>query len=233
MTTMTIVLYAVHAALAIVCIVGWRVELGRVRGWRIDPGKPFPDWVKRFYAVGEGPLVVLGTSQETSFDHVSAAPELESAGFELQGEGGVRVEVPKGTKIQIRAVDGASRKPLDAITKGAMVKPRFTFEVPPTVPLYTFAEPDRAKQAPYRGSSLPMFGRGDKPLVLAGEPVALVGTPLPGCWLFVLFAFVGVGAVLASVGMTEASWALAAVAALLLVFGGAAMPSRPPAQLRP
>lgn len=226
------VLYAIHATLAIVCLVGWRVELGRVRRWRIDPTQPFPDWIKRFYAAGDGPLVVLGTSEETSFDHVSTAPELESAGFELRAEDGGRVAVPKGTKVQIRAVDGASRKPVDAITKGSTIKPRFTFEVPPTVPLYTFDSPDRAKQAPYRASSLPVLGGGGKALVLAGEPVALVGTALPGCWLFVLFAFVGIGAALAAVGLTEASWGLAAVAAILLVIGGAAMPAAPPSQPR-
>jgi len=222
-----VILYAIFAAQTLACLVGWRVESARAKAWQLDPQKRAPKSIKRFLAVGEGPWIVLGTSHEESFENVTANPEVLADGFSLRDDDGAVVQVPKGTKVTIRALDGARRTPLDAITSGGVVKPRFTFEVPPDLALYTFNPDARRAIGPYRGGVAAIL-RADKPLVLAGEPSALVGTLFPGCWLVVLFLFVGGGAVATALGATAVGWVAAGLATFLLLAGRGALPEPPP-----
>jgi hypothetical protein len=221
------ILYAIFSLLAVACVVGWRVESARAKAWQLDPEKRAPKSVKRFHAVGDGQWVVLGISNESSFENVSANPEVLSEGFSLRDESGAVVQVPKGTKVTIRGLDGARRAPLDAITTGGEVKPRFTFEVPPELALYTFDPDAKRSIGPYRGGAAAIV-RGDKPFFLAGEPSALVGTLFPGCWLIVLFSFVGGGAIAAAFGLVTLAWVAAGAAAFLLLAGYGALPEPPP-----
>ncbi len=223
-----VILYAIFAVQTLACLVGWRVESARAKAWQLDPDKRVPKSVKRFYAVGDGPWVVLGTSHETSFEKVTASPEVHAEGFSLRDDHGTVVQVPKGTKVTIRALDGARRTPLDAITSGGAVKPRFTFEVPPDLALYTFNPDAKRAIGPYRGGVAAIL-RADKPLFLAGEPSALIGTLLPGCWLVVLFLFVAGGAAATALGATAVGWVAAGLATFLLLAGWGALPERPPA----
>ena len=229
---MVILLYAIFALLAGACLVGWRVESARAKAWQLDPGKRTPKSVKCLHAVGDGPWVVLGVSHETSFNNVNANPELLSEGFSLRDETGAIIQVPKGTKVTIRGLDGARRTPLDAITSGGSVTPRFTFEVSPELALYTFDPAAKRSIGPYRGGAAAII-KGDKPFFLAGEPSALVGTLFPGCWLVLLFTFVagGVGAV--AFGLVALAWVAAGLGALLLLIGWGALPEPPPSGERP
>jgi hypothetical protein len=222
-----VILYAIFGALTVACLVGWRVESVRAKAWQLDPEKRAPKSVKLLHAVGDGPWVVLGISHESSFDNVSANPEVTSEGFSLRDENGAVLQVPKGTKVTIRGLDGARRAPLDALTSGGEVKPRFTFEVPPDLALYTFDPHAKRSIGPYRGGAAAII-RGDKPFFLAGEPSALVGTLFPGCWLVVLFSFVGGGAVAAAFGLIALAWVAAGVATFLLLAGWGALPEPPP-----
>jgi hypothetical protein len=220
---------AAFAALAVVCLIGWRVEVARAKAWQVDPNKTIPRSVVKLFAVGPGPWVLLGTSQETSYEHVSASPEVEASGFELRDETGSVFSVAKGTKLQIRSMDGARRAPVDAITSGGVVRPRFTLEVSPDHPLYALKPSEKRSATAYRGGALPALGGGGKPFVLAGEPGAVVGGLFPGCWLLLLGPFVGGGVALALLGLTGPSWVVASIATVLMLFGWIALPERPPA----
>jgi hypothetical protein len=216
--------------LVVLCVVGWRIESRRVKGWQLGSETRLPKNARKLFIAGTEPWVVLGTSEESSFENISANPEIESAGFEAKDESGATFAVPSGTKVQIRSIEGARRAPLDAITKGGVVRPRFTLELKPGTVVYTLAPPPKeAATALYRAGSTPLLGLGEKLLVLSGTPGALAGTAFPGCWLMILFPF-GLGGLLAAVlGVSELGWIAIGVGAALTVFGFGALPERPPA----
>jgi hypothetical protein len=216
--------------LVVVCLVGWRIESKRVKGWQLGPDTRLPKHARKLFISGPEPWVVLGTSEETSFENISANPEIESAGFEAKDESGATFEVPSGAKVQIRSIEGARRAPLDAITKGGVVRPRFTLELKPGTVVYTTAPaPKDAPTALYRAGSTPLLGVGGKQLVLSGSAGALAGTAFPGCWLMILIPF-GLGGLLAAaIGLVEIGWIAIGVGVALTVFGFGALPEPPPA----
>jgi hypothetical protein len=67
-----------------------------------------------------------------------------------------------------------------------------------------------------------------KPLVLAANPVGLVGQVFPGCWLMILLPFVFGGALMAVLDVEGGAWAMAGIAATLMVVGAGALPEKPP-----
>lgn len=222
------------AALVVTCLVGWRIESRRVKGWQLAPDTRLPKHARKLFITGPGPWVVLGTSEEASFENISANPEIESAGFEAKDESGATFAIPQGTKVQIRSVDGARRAPLDAITKGGVVRPRFTLELEPGAVVYTTASPPKdAPTALYRASSTPLLGAGGKQLILSGTPGALAGTAFPGCWLLILFPFGLGGLIAAGLGIIQLGWFAIGVGAALTVFGFGALPEKPPTDPAP
>lgn len=136
----------------------------------------------------------------------------------------------KGSKVEIRFVEGARRTPLDAITTGGKVRPRFTFEVAPDKALYTFdPKSKRGVTTMYRGGDPEVLGGTGGTIILAGEPGRLIGSVAPGCWLAILGPVVGVGVILAIVGATDFAWAAIGIAMFFVAVGWIAFPDRPPA----
>ncbi|NUO54158.1 MAG: hypothetical protein HOV80_35370 [Polyangiaceae bacterium] len=222
------------AALVVFCLVGWRIESKRVKGWQLGPDTRLPKHARKLFISGGEPWVVLGISEESSFENISAPPEIESSGFEAKDESGATFSVSAGTKVQIRSIEGARRAPLDAITKGGVVRPRFTLELKPGAVVYTTAPaPKEAPTALYRAGSTPLLGIGGKQLVLSGTPGALAGTAFPGCWLLILFPFGLGGLIAAGLGVIELGWIAIGVGAALTVFGFAALPEKPPTEPAP
>ncbi len=220
---------AFFAVLAVLCLVGWRVEGARVDAWQGNPKTGQPKSVRRLFAVGAAPWVRLGNSEEQSFETVSANPTLTSAGFELRSEDGETLKVPIGVKVQVRSIDGARRVPLEAITSGGAVRPRFTFEVPPDLALFTTHKQRERALVAYRSSAAVLDITGGQPLVLTSSPGSLIAGAYPGCWLMILVPFVIGGALSAWLVGPPAALTAGLTALVLMLIGWAALPERPPA----
>lgn len=211
------------AVLTLLCLAGYRLE--RARAGRPSPRGP----CLAVRAVGTEQWIRLGESVETSFDSASAEPTLASAGFRLRDEQGNTYDVPEGATVQIRQVDGARRVPLAAITEGGALRPRVSFDVPADAVLH--ALPPRAPLADvgYRAPPAGLVEPGEE-LVLAGTEAALrAGTPgsFPGCWLMILFPFVGGGLFLIAIGQRAFSLVALGVGLLLTLLGFSALPKKP------
>lgn len=219
----------IFGVLAATCLVGYVIESNRTRAWNtVKTGAQ--GLVRTFRASGQGEWLMLGISEEASFDQVSASPELVSSGFELHDDAGGAWLVPQGTRIAIRAIEGARRAPLDAITTEAGVRPRFTFEVAPGTQLFARApqagsDAGEAVEGAYRSGRV-LTGAGT-PLVLAGKAAAVSGQAFPGCWMMILFPFVVGGGIGAAAGSEPIGWIGIGIATVLAVIGFTALPERP------
>jgi hypothetical protein len=171
--------------------------------------------------VGDGEWIVLGSSEEESFESMSATPTLRSEGFVMEIDGR-RVEIARGTQVEIRAIEGARRAPLEAMTTGQGLKTRFTFEVRPGTLLFTEAATPQLHA--YRDQVAPQTS-----MVLAGSAATVLRkeTAFPGCWMMIMVpgVFGALGATL--LGWSQLAWALIAGTAVLLGLGYTAMPSLP------
>lgn len=207
-----------EALLGALCIAGYMREAGVAREIRLLPPRAVAP-VLEVRAVGDGEWVVLGISEESTFDSASATPELESTGFELDTSQG-RVAVAKGAKVTIRAVTDARRVPQDALVTTEGVKPRFTFEVRPGTLLYSDV-----------GVSNPHVYRTDnvvrETIVIAGTAAGAARartTVAPGCWIVMLLAGV-LGAVTATVSEWERTgWVFLALTTTAVAIGWLVMP---------
>lgn len=209
---------AIETLLGAGCVVGYRVETARAASM------PLKGQIERLRIAGQGEWIVLGMSEEASFESVSAVPELVSEGFELEGDRG-RVAVPKGAKVRIVQLDGARRAPLDAITRDGVVRPRFTFELKPGAEVwldvmlpvlhaYRAAEPEQP----------------DRPVILGGSAASVQqradAGAFPGCWIMILCSTLVV-AVFGTLGSWPGvGWAGIAFTAALMFFGWVAMPAK-------
>lgn len=210
---------AAEAVLATACIVGYRVEAHRGRLIASAPVKEGSVVVGR--VVGDGEWIVLGSSEEESFESLSATPTLTSSGFALDVEG-TRIAIGSGSKVEIRAIEGARRAPLDALTTAQGMKTRFTFEVRPGTLLYTDASTPHLQ--PYRTHEAPKTS-----IVLAGSKAAAMRreTAFPGCWMMLMVPGV-TGALIATLSSAHTvAWVFLGVMALLVVIGITALPSVP------
>jgi len=206
---------AIEVILAVGCVIGYRVESARVAS--PSPGRA----IEALRIVGEGEWVLLGASEEASFESVTATPELVAEGFELEGSRG-RVAVPKGAKLRIVNLDGARRAPIDAITRDGSVRPRFTFELKPGTPV--FADVMLPVLHAYRGEP----PSSDVPVVLGGSAEAVnsaASVAFPGCWIMILVAGVLSSLVASLASWTTLGWIGIGGTTALMLLGWTAMPA--------
>lgn len=211
------------AALTALCLVGYRIESSRETA-RVDLAPP----ALSLRVVGEAPWVRLGDSVEASIAEASAEPLIVSSGFTLVDDQGRSYSVPAGSPVQIRAVDGARRAPIEGITSQGALRPRLSFDVPPDAVLYSAARPDHPPNAGYRGPPSLLAEPGSD-LVLSGSAALTQGSgsAFPGCWLLILVPTVGSGVVGALLGSTTWAWASFGVGTALALVGLVALPAKP------
>ncbi|MGZ3421153.1 MAG: hypothetical protein ACXWUG_05520 [Polyangiales bacterium] len=211
---------AIEAGLGALCILGYRTEANRGALINRIPAEGEGSVVSA-RVVGQGEWIVLGSSEEESFESMSASPTLLSAGFELDLDGR-RVEIAPNTKVETHSIEGARRAPLDAMTTAQGMKTRFTFEVRPGTLVYTDAALPQLHA--YRAHGAP-----NTAIVLAGtrETVVRKDTAFPGCWIFILVPGVFGGLIATLAGGVEVAWVFVAFTVALLVFGYVALPSVP------
>lgn len=219
MTDVQSIQLAVEAVLGVVCVAGYLREAAVAREIRSGPPRNVAPALE-VRAVGDGEWVVLGISEETSFDTASAIPELVSSGFELDGPQG-RIAIAQGTKVMIRGIADARRVPHDALVTTDGVKPRLTFEVRPGAVLYCDVTPPNPHV--YRADTVTRDA-----IVLGGTAAAVTSartTIEPGCWIVLLLAGV-LGAIFATAsGWPRLAWVVIGLTATAVALGWLVMPS--------
>lgn len=207
---------SIEMLLGLGCLLGYQVEASRAKN------RPTRPTIERVQVVGQGDWVVLGVSEEASFDAMSATPELTCEGFEVEGERG-RIAVPKGAKLRIVAIEGARRAPTDAIVRDGVARPRFSFELKPGTAIWLdvmLPALHAYRSGPEQPAAPVLIGGSKKSLRGAVEAQAF-----PGCWLMILFSSVAVGVFATLFGHHAIAWFGICSAAALMGFGWLALPS--------